>query len=184
MEILESGCLVILGRTNSGRVFRPSDWDQRLCCSVSKFEDGRLTYSKYVRPIHKDKDKGVFIAAELKRKTRNSGISLSISQRTTIWSSSGLKSASCRKHRPPDPHRASFGRSRPAASPMQPCRNRLGKRLFSRQSAQVAFRGLPRREPRYPARRIDPRRRAIEQIVIIEGDDARSCTAQYQWRFL
>ena len=67
MEILESGCLVILGRTNSGRVSRPSDWDQRLCCSVSKFEDGRLTYSKYVRPIHKDKDKGVFIAAELKK---------------------------------------------------------------------------------------------------------------------
>ena len=69
MEILESGCLIILGKTNSGRVFRPSDWDQRLCCSISTFEDGRLTYSKYVRPIHKEKDKGVFVAAELKKES-------------------------------------------------------------------------------------------------------------------
>ena len=69
MEILESGCLIILGRTNSGRVFRPSDWDQRLCCSISTFEDGRLTYSKYVRPIHQEKDKGVFVAAELKKES-------------------------------------------------------------------------------------------------------------------
>ena len=46
----------ILGLTNDGKQFRPSDWAERLCGAMSCFRtDGgpqsHLTYSPYVRPI-------------------------------------------------------------------------------------------------------------------------------------
>ena len=44
--------LVILGVTQTGATFRPSDWAQRLCGVVASFgEDQRISYSPYVKPI-------------------------------------------------------------------------------------------------------------------------------------
>jgi hypothetical protein len=66
MQILESGCFIIIGRTSAGTVFRPSDWDHRLCGVLSQFSGGKLVYSDNVRPIMHGEDKAVFIAGELK----------------------------------------------------------------------------------------------------------------------
>ena len=42
---------VIIGVTHAGRRFRPSDWSDRLCSTMSAFgADNRMTYSPYVRP--------------------------------------------------------------------------------------------------------------------------------------
>ena len=50
--------LFILGLTNKGKVFRPSDWSERLCgvmrCfgpSEASSAHSHLAYSRYVRPI-------------------------------------------------------------------------------------------------------------------------------------
>ena len=44
--------LVILGLTQAGATFRPSDWAQRLSGVVASFgEDQRISYSPYVKPI-------------------------------------------------------------------------------------------------------------------------------------
>lgn len=42
---------LILGLTNKGQRFRPSDWADRLCGIMSSFgTEQRLAYSPYVRP--------------------------------------------------------------------------------------------------------------------------------------
>jgi hypothetical protein len=44
--------IVILGITESGATFRPSDWAERLCGVMSLFgEDQRISYSPYLRPV-------------------------------------------------------------------------------------------------------------------------------------
>ena len=44
---------VILGTTREGKVFRPSDWAERLCGVMSAFgRDQRMQYSPYVHPIN------------------------------------------------------------------------------------------------------------------------------------
>ena len=44
--------IVIQGVTESGQLFRPSDWAERLCGMMSIFgEDSRLSYSPYLKPI-------------------------------------------------------------------------------------------------------------------------------------
>lgn len=44
--------LVIVGASETGRIFRPSDWADRLCGCLSIFsEDQRIQYSPYVKPI-------------------------------------------------------------------------------------------------------------------------------------
>lgn len=58
--------VVIHGTTNSGKVFRPSDWSERLCGILSSFDKGnRLSYSKWVRPILVDKIRCVAVDKEL-----------------------------------------------------------------------------------------------------------------------
>ena len=50
---------VILGMTHGGKLFRPSDWAERLCGAMSCFQPegvkgarhGQLQYSHYVRPM-------------------------------------------------------------------------------------------------------------------------------------
>jgi hypothetical protein len=43
--------IVIIGITESGAHFRPSDWAERLCGVLSLFgEDQRISYSPFVRP--------------------------------------------------------------------------------------------------------------------------------------
>ncbi len=47
---------VIVGITQEGKKFRPSDWADRLCGIMSAFgADNRMTYSPYVRPGNTDK---------------------------------------------------------------------------------------------------------------------------------
>jgi hypothetical protein len=49
MKKIES--FVIVGVTQNGKKFRPSDWADRLCGIMSAFgADHRMTYSPYVRP--------------------------------------------------------------------------------------------------------------------------------------
>ena len=44
--------IVIVGTTTEGRVFRPSDWADRLCGCMSLFgADQRISYSPYLKPI-------------------------------------------------------------------------------------------------------------------------------------
>jgi hypothetical protein len=44
--------IVILGVTETGETFRPSDWADRLCGVMSIFgEDQRISYSPYVNPF-------------------------------------------------------------------------------------------------------------------------------------
>ena len=44
--------VVIHGTTSKGKIFRPSDWAERLCGILSSFtKDNRLSYSNWVRPI-------------------------------------------------------------------------------------------------------------------------------------
>jgi hypothetical protein len=65
-----AGEFFILGMTNAGRQFRPSDWAERLCGAMSCFrpEDGRnahLKYSPYVRPTMVNGLKAVVVSRAL-----------------------------------------------------------------------------------------------------------------------
>ena len=55
----ETESFIIIGITQEGRKFRPSDWADRLCGIMSAFgADNRMKYSPYVRPgcnLHGDK---------------------------------------------------------------------------------------------------------------------------------
>ncbi|MEW6164817.1 MAG: DUF3579 domain-containing protein [Pseudomonadota bacterium] len=53
---------VIIGVTQSGRKFRPSDWAERLCGVMSAFgSERRMTYSPYVQPGNLHSEKCVFV---------------------------------------------------------------------------------------------------------------------------
>ena len=44
---------IILGVTESGRKFRPSDWAERMCGNLCTFRNRRIIYSPLLRPaIH------------------------------------------------------------------------------------------------------------------------------------
>jgi len=59
--------IIILGITETGGVFRPGDWAERLCGVMSHFRsDQRIRYSPYVTPIVADGIKCVVIDARLK----------------------------------------------------------------------------------------------------------------------
>jgi len=58
--------LVIWGMTLAGRLFRPSDWAERLAGLVSVFgDDQRLAYSPYVRPVMVADVRAVVVGGEL-----------------------------------------------------------------------------------------------------------------------
>lgn len=58
--------VIIHGTTNKGKVFRPSDWAERLCGILSSFDkDNRLSYSKWVRPILVDNVRCVAVDKKL-----------------------------------------------------------------------------------------------------------------------
>ena len=58
--------VVIVGLTESGRTFRPSDWAERLCGCMSAFgEDQRIVYSPYVKPVLSDGIKCVVVKRAL-----------------------------------------------------------------------------------------------------------------------
>lgn len=58
--------IVIHGTTGNGKVFRPSDWAERLCGILSSFDKGnRLSYHEWVRPILVDKIRCVAVDKKL-----------------------------------------------------------------------------------------------------------------------
>lgn len=60
--------VVIHGTTNKGKVFRPSDWAERLCGILSSFDkDNRLSYSEWVRPILVDNVRCVAVDKKLEQ---------------------------------------------------------------------------------------------------------------------
>ncbi|MEZ5649632.1 MAG: DUF3579 domain-containing protein [Burkholderiaceae bacterium] len=61
---------VIVGRTQAGQTFRPSDWAERLCGVMSQYRPKRragshLTYSPFVMPGQHQGVKAVFVDAAL-----------------------------------------------------------------------------------------------------------------------
>ena len=57
---------IIVGLTQGGQRFRPSDWAERLCGIMSAFgADQRMTYSPYVRPGSHAGEKCVYVAARI-----------------------------------------------------------------------------------------------------------------------
>lgn len=58
--------LIIHGLTHSGRIFRPSDWAERLSGVMSTFGgDRRMSYSPYVKPLTFEGIKSVAIDKKL-----------------------------------------------------------------------------------------------------------------------
>lgn len=63
---MNTSALIIQGITQSGRVFRPSDWAERLSGVMSSFGgDHRMAYSPYVRPTTVNGVKSVLIDKKL-----------------------------------------------------------------------------------------------------------------------
>lgn len=58
---------LILGVTPDGRPFRPSDWPERLCGALARYEDGRLSYSQHARPVSRQGRSGVVVEAVLQQ---------------------------------------------------------------------------------------------------------------------
>ncbi|CAB1369777.1 DUF3579 domain-containing protein [Denitratisoma oestradiolicum] len=53
---------IIVGVTHEGRRFRPSDWAERLCGTMSVFgAERRMAYSPYVQPGNHEGEKCVFV---------------------------------------------------------------------------------------------------------------------------
>ncbi|WP_028310254.1 DUF3579 domain-containing protein [Derxia gummosa] len=65
--------VVILGKTQDGKTFRPSDWAERLCGVMSPFRpnagrgvQSHIGYSPYVRPSFQDGIKCVIVDTRLR----------------------------------------------------------------------------------------------------------------------
>ena len=53
---------IIIGVTEDGHKFRPSDWAERLCGTMSIFgAERRMAYSPYVQPGDRDGHKCVYV---------------------------------------------------------------------------------------------------------------------------
>ena len=64
--------IIIQGITNQGKVFRPSDWSERLSGILSSFDQShRLAYHRYVRPLLINQVRCVVIAKELEELNPN-----------------------------------------------------------------------------------------------------------------
>jgi len=58
---------VIVGLTQEGRRFRPSDWAERLCGVMSAFgAERRMSYSPYVQPGNQEGEKCVYVDARIR----------------------------------------------------------------------------------------------------------------------
>ncbi len=66
MSFIQADDIIIHGTTSNGKVFRPSDWAERLCGILSSFnKDHRLSYHEWVHPVLIDKVRCVAISAQL-----------------------------------------------------------------------------------------------------------------------
>jgi hypothetical protein len=62
----ESAMIIIQGVTSGGKIFRPSDWAERLTGVMSTLtDDNRLSYSPYLKPIARDGVKCVLLSKRL-----------------------------------------------------------------------------------------------------------------------
>jgi hypothetical protein len=62
MSLFVAENFIIIGVTQAGRKFRPSDWAERLCGVMSAFgSERRMTYSPYVQPGDLNGDKCVYV---------------------------------------------------------------------------------------------------------------------------
>lgn len=58
--------LIIVGLTQEGKRFRPSDWAERLCGVLSAFgAEKKMKYSPYVGPCTHSGEKSVFVDGKL-----------------------------------------------------------------------------------------------------------------------
>lgn len=57
--------LLIKGITESGDVFRPSDWAERMCGNLCTFRNRRMYYSPLLRPVIISGQKGVVVDPSL-----------------------------------------------------------------------------------------------------------------------
>ena len=57
--------LVIMGVTESGKKFRPSDWAERMCGNLCTFRNRRMIYSPLLRPAVHEGVKSVIISNQL-----------------------------------------------------------------------------------------------------------------------
>lgn len=60
--------LVIMGVTESGKKFRPSDWAERMCGNLCTFRNRRMIYSPLLRPTVHQGVKSVIISNQLSLK--------------------------------------------------------------------------------------------------------------------
>ena len=66
--MLPSDEIIIHGTTSNGKVFRPSDWAERLCDILSSFsKDNRLSYHEWVRPALLNKVRCVEVSPSLEK---------------------------------------------------------------------------------------------------------------------
>ncbi|MDR3351600.1 MAG: DUF3579 domain-containing protein [Zoogloeaceae bacterium] len=66
MSDLEMNSFIIVGLTQTGEKFRPSDWADRLCGVLSVFRaTKKMRYSPYVSPGDYDGQKAVFVDGQL-----------------------------------------------------------------------------------------------------------------------
>ena len=56
---------IILGITESGKKFRPSDWAERMCGNLCTFRNRRIIYSPLLRPAIYEGVKSVVMANQL-----------------------------------------------------------------------------------------------------------------------
>jgi len=59
---------VLLGVRQDGSKFRPSDWAERMCGTLSTFRNRRIYYSPLLRPAVKDGIKCVIVDSQLLQK--------------------------------------------------------------------------------------------------------------------
>lgn len=86
--------ILILGLTNSGRPFRPSDWAERLSGVMSTFgTDHRMSYSPYVRPTSVDGVKCVIVDKNLQNvEPRAYGFLMAFARENDLQLQDGAKS--------------------------------------------------------------------------------------------
>ena len=59
--------MVIIGASEAGAIFRPSDWAERLCGVIAVFgEDQRINYSPFLQPIFCQGIRAVVIDTQLR----------------------------------------------------------------------------------------------------------------------
>ncbi|RLA04958.1 MAG: acetyltransferase, partial [Gammaproteobacteria bacterium] len=59
---------ILVGLTDEGRKFRPSDWAERMCGALCTFRNRRIYYSPLLRPAIRDGIKCVLIDEALLEK--------------------------------------------------------------------------------------------------------------------